>query len=213
MVATAGTPMWVRVPRIAFGLFALVALVDIPVRNIGVDGYSYTNFFSYFTIQSNILGVLVLLVGGLRDPGSRGWQLFRGAGTLYLTITGIIYAVLLADVDVQMDGLWTNAALHKVMPLVILLDWLIIPAGIKVTPKLIGWWLIYPIAYGVYTLIRGPIVDWYPYPFIDPRTQGYLAMSGKLVVIVLFFVILAAAVAALNGFLVRFWRESRTHVS
>ncbi len=205
--------MWIRVPRIAFGLFGLAALLDIPLRNIGVDGYSYANFFSYFTIQSNILGVLVLFIGGLRDSATRAWQLFRGAGTLYLTITGIIYAVLLAEVDVQMDGQWTNAALHKVMPLAILLDWLIIPAGIKLAPKLIGWWLLYPIAYGVYTLIRGPIVDWYPYPFIDPRSQGYLAMSGKLVLIVIFFVILAAAVVALNGFLARFWRESRTHVS
>ncbi|MRH89707.1 hypothetical protein GFY24_20040 [Nocardia sp. SYP-A9097] len=213
MVATAGTPMWVRVLRIAFGVFGLVALLDIPLRNLGVDGYSYANFFSYFTIQSNILGVLVLLVGGLLDPGSRGWQLFRGAGTLYLTITLIIYAVLLADVDVQMDDEWTNAALHKVMPLAILVDWLIIPAGIKLAPKVIGSWLIYPVVYGVYTLIRGPIVDWYPYPFIDPRTQGYLGLSGRLALMVVFFAVLAVAVAALNGFIARFWRESRTHTS
>ena len=33
--------------------------------------------------------------------------------------------------------------------------------------------LAYPIAYLAYCLIRGPIVDWYPYPFLDPRTNGY----------------------------------------
>ena len=33
--------------------------------------------------------------------------------------------------------------------------------------------LVYPVAYGAYSLIRGPIVDWYPYPFLDPRVHGY----------------------------------------
>jgi hypothetical protein len=33
--------------------------------------------------------------------------------------------------------------------------------------------LIAPLAYGVYTLARGPLVDWYPYPFIDVSKLGY----------------------------------------
>ncbi|GAC69611.1 hypothetical protein GS4_26_00590 [Gordonia soli NBRC 108243] len=44
-------------------------------------------------------------------------------------------------------------------------------------------WLAIPFVYEIYTLIRGPIVDWYPYPFIDPRRQGYLSMSITLVVV------------------------------
>ncbi|MET9486824.1 Pr6Pr family membrane protein [Nocardia sp. NPDC006630] len=213
MNSTAGTPAWIRALRIAFGVFGIVALVWIPIENIGVAGYSEANYFSYFTIQSNIVGVVVLLVGGLRAPISRGWQLFRGAGTLYLVITGIIYALLLSNIDVQLGEHWTNTALHRVMPIVVLADWLLVPAAIKLSARLIGMWLIYPVLYGVYTLVRGPIVDWYPYPFIDPRHQGYLEMSWKLALMVVFFAILAAAVVALNGFLARFWRESRTHTS
>ncbi|MCU1644781.1 MAG: conserved rane protein of unknown function [Nocardia sp.] len=213
MTTVAGTPALIRALRIAFGVFGIVALMWIPTKNFGVEGYSEANFFSYFTIQSNIIGVVVLLVGGLRDPITRRWQQFRGAGTLYLVITGIIYAVLLSNIDVQMDGQWTNTALHRVMPIVMLADWLLVPAAIKLSVRLLGAWLIYPVLYGVYSLVRGPIVDWYPYPFIDPRAQGYLEMSGKLALMVVFFAILAAAVVAVNGFLARFWRESRTHVA
>jgi len=32
--------------------------------------------------------------------------------------------------------------------------------------------LVYPVAYGAYSLIRGPIVDWYPYPFLDPQVPA-----------------------------------------
>ncbi len=58
--------------RIAFGVLGLVALVWIPLRNVGNPNCSHLSFFSYFTIQSNILGIIVLLVGGLRDPSGGG---------------------------------------------------------------------------------------------------------------------------------------------
>ena len=35
-----------------------------------------------------------------------------------------------------------------------------------------GQWLVYPALYGAYTLIRGPVADWYPYPFIDVSVLG-----------------------------------------
>ena len=58
------------------------------------------NFFSFFTIESNILTAVVLGVGALRDPLGHGWQLFRGAVTLYMTIIGIVYNLLLTDTGV-----------------------------------------------------------------------------------------------------------------
>ncbi|WP_067529067.1 Pr6Pr family membrane protein [Nocardia uniformis] len=201
MIARSGTPLWIRLARIAFGVLAIVALVWIPVRNLDVASFSATNYFSYFTIESNILGVIVLLIGGLRDPRSHGWQLVRGAVTLYLVITGIVYAVLLANIDVMLQDDWVNTVLHRLMPIVLLVDWLLVSGRLTSSARLIGLWLIYPIAYGVYTLVRGPIVDWYPYPFLDPRGQGYLSLSLGLVVLVVVFALLAVAVASIDGLL------------
>lgn len=201
MIARSGTPLWIRLARIAFGVLTIVALAWIPIRNLDVASFSATNYFSYFTIQSNVLGVIVLLVGGLRDPQSHRWQLFRGATTLYLVITGIVYAVLLANIDVMLTDKWVNTVLHRLMPIVLLVDWLLVSGRLSASARLIGLWLIYPIVYGVYTLIRGPIVDWYPYPFLDPRHQGYLALSLGLVVLVVVFALLALAVAVVDGIL------------
>ncbi|MEV6334720.1 Pr6Pr family membrane protein [Nocardia vinacea] len=102
---------------------------------------------------------------------------------------------------------WINDVLHRILPIVMVLDWILIPVTLSITRALIGGWLIYPVGYGAYTLIRGPIVDWYPYPFIDPREQGCVSLVIGLVILTGVFALLAVAVAAL-GALVDRRRES-----
>ncbi|MEU8898060.1 Pr6Pr family membrane protein [Nocardia sp. NPDC048505] len=210
MTASSGTPQWIRILRVAFGVLGVVALVWVPLHSFGEDTFSTANFFSYFTIQSNILAAAVLLIGGLRDPAGRRWQVVRGAVTLYMVITGIVYAVLLAHVDVMLTDQWINVIMHRLIPIVLFVDWLLVPAGLTATAGLIGGWLAYPLVYGVYTLVRGPIVDWYPYPFIDPRDKGYGPLAITLVVLVAVFVLLAVAVLALGAVAAR-WRRSASN--
>ncbi|MFJ1456789.1 Pr6Pr family membrane protein [Nocardia sp. N2S4-5] len=206
MVTGAGTPWWIRLLRTGFGVLGVVALLWIPLRN--ASGFSAANYLSYFTIESNILGVVVLLVGGLADPGSRRWQSVRGASTLYLLITGVVYALLLARVDVMLSDKWINDVLHRVLPIVLIADWLLVPARLGVTARLIGGWLVYPAVYGVYSLVRGAIVDWYPYPFLDPRGQGYLSLLIGLVLLAAVFALLASAVAGLGALVSRSGRSA-----
>lgn len=211
MSASVKTAWWIRTYRIGFGLLGVLALLWIPIRNIDSATFSLTNYLSYFTIESNVLSVIVLLVGGALAPRSQRWQTFRGAVTLYMLITMVVYAILLADVDVMLTDKWINDVLHRIVPLVLLLDWLFVAMAerLRVTPGLIGLWLIFPVAYGVYSLIRGPIVDWYPYPFIDPRAQGYVSLTIGLVVLLVVFVVLAVAMASLGDLPAR-WRERKS---
>ncbi|WP_433526307.1 Pr6Pr family membrane protein [Nocardia pseudovaccinii] len=73
------------------------------------------------------------------------------------------------------------------------------PVTLGISERLIAGRLVYPLGYGAYTLIRGPIVDWYPYPFLDPRHQGYVSMAMGPVVLVIGFALLAVAVVALGA--------------
>ncbi|MEU5407873.1 Pr6Pr family membrane protein [Nocardia asteroides] len=211
MDAAVRTAWWIRAYRLGFGVLGLVTLLWIPLRNIDSATFSLTNYLSYFTIESNVLGVAVLLVGGLAAPQSHRWQVIRGAVTLYMLITMVVYAVLLANIDVMLTDKWINDVMHRYLPLVLVLDWALVamPRRLRVTPELIGQWLVFPLIYGIYTLIRGPIVDWYPYPFIDPRGQGYLSMTLGLVVLTLVFAVLAVAMASL-GDLPAWWRARKS---
>lgn len=176
----------IRVLRAACGGFALSAVITAIVNTTDV-----ADFFSYFTIQSNLLAIVVLLIGGIVDPTSPRWSAIRGAVTLYMTITGIVYAVLLANETVGLAPEWIDTVLHRVTPLVLLFDWMLFAPWPRLAHRVSLGWLFYPVLYFTYSLIRGPIADFYPYPFIDPRRDGGY---GR---VVLYALVLAAVMAAL----------------
>ncbi|QNG21360.1 hypothetical protein SAMN05444695_11076 [Rhodococcus triatomae] len=188
----------VRGLRLVFAVTAVAAIASIPMGADVAAGFSYVNFFSYFTIQSNVLAVGVLLAGAVWDPTSDRWQLVRGAVTTYLVITAVVYAVLLSDIDVMLDDRWSNSILHQVIPLVLVLDWLLVPPRRPIGLVRAPTWLVYPLVYASYSLIRGAWIGWYPYPFLDPWDKGYPRLMLDLVVLGAVMAVLAFGVAAIG---------------
>lgn len=101
-------------------------------------------------------------------------DILRGASVLYMAITGVVYSTLLAGMEVDLTLPWVNLQLHYIMPIVVVFDWLYQPQLSKLKVRQILPWLLFPAVYLAYTLIRGPIVNWYPYPFLNPaQAAGY----------------------------------------
>ncbi|CAM3190264.1 Pr6Pr family membrane protein [Nocardioides dubius] len=172
-------------------------------------GTLWVNFFSYFTILSNIAAAVLLLVGAVRllTTGPRpepGWLSgTRAAVATYMGITGLVYNLLLRGLEVTGGGdvaAWTNEVMHVIGPVVVVADWLFAPDRRPLAWRQVATILIFPITWAAYTLIRGPRVtdqikdhdSWYPYPFLNPDNGGYLAVAGWVVVIALAFGIVAA---------------------
>ncbi len=59
-------------------------------------------------------------------------------------------------------------------------------------------WIVYAALFAVYSLVRGVIVDWYPYPFLDPRANGYVSLVIGLVVLAVAMALMALAVNAVG---------------
>ena len=153
---------------------AIVAAIAAQMQALASDGILRpVNFFSFFTIDSNILAALTLLGLEFADstPPGRLARWMRGGVTLYMTMTGIIYAVLLAPIaaDVSTQSNWVNTIVHVAAPIVVIVDWFLAPSVPPPSRTSALWWLTFPFLWVTYTVIRGLIVDWYPYPFIDPR--------------------------------------------
>ncbi|GAA2788682.1 Pr6Pr family membrane protein [Kitasatospora paracochleata] len=186
----------VNLGRLAFGLLAAVAL-GVQAYHVCTRHASLVNFFSYFTDLSNMAGAVVLLTGGtLGLLGRRGVpDPVRGAVVLCMTVTGVVYAVLLAGYHLPLELPWVNAVLHKLMPAVHLADWLITPPRRRIAWRRAVLWLAFPLLYLVYSLLRGAAVDWYPYPFLDPRRpHGYGRVAVASAMITVLFVAVGAAV-------------------
>ncbi len=163
-------------------------------------GASVWNYFSYFTIESNVIAFATLAVAARQawTGGSPRWlELLRGAATVYMTITGIVYSLLLSDVEVNTPVPWVNVVLHFTIPTVMVIDWLVDLPGTRISVRQSMVWLAFPLLYLVYSLARGPVVDWYPYPFLDPDANGYgfVAVMSLLIAVGAFAI---AAVVALS---------------
>lgn len=162
--------------RIAFGVLGLAAIITQLIYNIQM-GWNMINFFSFFTIQSNVLVILLLLVIGIANllGITKNIASLRGALTLYISMTGIIYFLLLAgnETALQTTIPWVNIVLHYLLPIVVIADWIAFPPKHNVPFKHALLWLLYPFAYLLYTFTRGVVTGWYPYPFLNPLTTGW----------------------------------------
>lgn len=193
---------WIALYRVGFSVLALVAIGYQYADGRGNNpDFRTVNFFSFFTIQSNLYAVAILLLAvwiDRRGQPSATFDLFRGAAVLYMATTGVVYGLLLSGYqeEVQTTLPWVDTVVHRVMPLVLVADWLIDPPRTSIDLRRAARWLVYPLVYVIYSLVRGPSADWYPYPFLDPdRAGGYGAVLLYCVGIALGIGLFAAVVA------------------
>lgn len=173
-----------------------------------------TGLLPYFTIQSN---VAVGLVAGY--AGWLAWQgrpdpspVLKGAVTLYITITGVVYHLVLNNPaspfampqpDRDLADAIGNQFLHTVVPLLAVLDWLLFHPRSRLRLRYALYWLAFPLAYLGFALVRGLIVHTYPYPFIDATQLGYDGVAVSTVVFAFAFWLLGLVFVGLDRALSR----------
>lgn len=185
-----------RVLRPAFAALALTALGVQFFSRSTESAFKALNFVSFFTVQSNLIAVAALTAAAL---GHRH-DLLRGAAVLYLAITGLVFALLLSGLqeDLQLTIPWVDTVLHRVMPIVVVVDWLLDPPERRLGVREALTWLAFPVAWTTYTLVRGAVTGWYPYPFIDPGLHGAGRVAVNCAVILVGFVAVAALVVVVG---------------
>jgi hypothetical protein len=61
-------------------------------------------------------------------------------------------------------------------------------------------WVVYPAIWLAYTLVKGPIVGKYPYPFLNPDNGGYGTVAVYcLAILVVMALVTVAAVWTANA--------------
>ena len=181
--------------RLSLASLLTVALLAQLAIGMSRADLTVANFFSFFTILSNTAAVVMLFLLAARPNRivEQGFSIFRGAVTVYMSVTGLVYATLLGPtgIDVGLTEPWVNWSLHIIGPVAVAADWLVHRPGVRLRDTSLLFWLGFPAAYLVYTLVRGAIVGWYPYPFLDPaETSGYGGValwSGVVLVVILGF--------------------------
>ena len=200
------SPSVLRLVRALSILVVLAAIVAQMKASADGGAFDPTRFFAYFTIQSNLIGVAVFAWLVTRPDGtrSRGVELFRAAAAVYLTVTFFVVIFLLSDVPVGLQLQWVDIVLHKIFPVIVVLDWVVDPPRSRLVLRDIGSLIAFPLAWTALTMIRGAVdpTHWYPYPFLDPAKGGYGQVLVTAVAITIGFVAISAAIIWLGN-----WRR------
>lgn len=186
---------------------AVIAAIAAQYRSSATHPtFDPVNFFSYFTIQSNIITAVVFLTGAwvlLAGKQQEVWlDLARGATVVYMGTTGVIYAVFLHDLTTQnaFNVPWSNRILHQLMPVLVILDWVVVPPQQAISVLQGATWPIFHALWFAGILLRGARVKWYPYPFLNPRLQGgYRIVALYVLGIAVFIGVLCVLVRAIGN--------------
>lgn len=213
-VGTLTLPTARGLARTLFGLTGVCAVVGIVFNIISAaqstspayvadQFYSVAdrifNQFAYFSLLSNVVVAvtMILLALGI-GRSSRAFRVFWVAGLVGIVVTGVVYHALLGGAAESALHLASIHLLHTVVPILVVAGWLAFgPRGLSSTRTAL-FSLIFPIAFLAFTLIRGAIINWYPYPFLNVTKLGYAGVSLNAIGLTIVFVVLTAGVIFLD---------------
>ena len=193
-----------RVTALAGALLGTVARIAISSAGAAEPGRSV---WGYFTIQSNLMVCLFLawgLVGWLRRrEGTTGEHILHGAVLLSISITALVYNVLLAA-TVEASGFdsFLLQLNHTITPLLFALDWAINSRRIRYRWRHVAIWLLYPIAYGIGASIEGASTGAFRYFFLDFVSQSAQTYAVQLGMVTVIFLAVSALIVGANRYLV-----------
>lgn len=170
----------------------------------------------YFTVDSAVLLVFVLALS-LARPGSSTVDVVRGAATVGVVVSGLIFATVIAPNSATgtwfapWDDMFVRTAtvlMHGIGPFLAVADFLTHDYPAASTGPTVAWWCTWPMAYILAIISLAAVgVGHVPYTFLSPQTGGgVLGVAGAMVV-------LTAIVAFLSYVLVRVHRAVRLRLA
>lgn len=161
------------------------------------------NFFSYFTVLSNTLVAVVLSHAAFgREGSARRFFLAPATAsgiTASIVLVGLAYSLLLRHLWQPEGWQWlADELLHDVMPLVFVVYWWCCVEKGSLRLRHLLAWLLYPLVYFAYVLLRGHTIGVYPYPFIDVASLGFTQVLVNALAILLGFIAIGLLLLGLD---------------
>lgn len=175
-------------------------------------------YFSFFTVQTSLIAVVMLAASASSAwrgrAESRVLNLVRLCSITFTVVVALVYNLLLrglpndpADGNYQWPVL-PNEILHVWAALFLLVDWILYSRRINLRMASVFWVLLFPLAWLTYSIVRGLMVNWWPYWFINPNeAAGIPGMLTYIFGIMIFLLSIAVALIGLQRLTVRVFRN------
>ena len=187
---------------------SVVIALSVNIADRVIQGiFDPTHYFQYFTIQTSIINVIVLLIGGafavMRTVDPRWYSVVRAAVATYAVVVGVVYNVLLAGIPTN-DGYiesftFPNLIEHVWAPIFIGVEWLLMPGRSRLSWRVLWITVSYPLVWVAVSMVRGLAGDgWYPYFFLNVGDTGLNVVAVYIAALAAFIVGLNALVIAIG---------------
>ena len=172
---------WLPLTGFIAGAYSVISQWIIILLKPGNENSFLTEtvrYYSYMTVWTNIL--VTLCFGAVSVFATARWadffrrKIVQTGTAVYIIIVGLAYHFLLSATFNPTGLEWFgDLLLHYINPMFYVLFWWFTVEKHENNYSLAWRWLLFPVAYFIYSLIRGFITDWYPYFFVDVTTLGY----------------------------------------
>lgn len=182
----------------SFGLFA--TLLSRALENPDAPFTAALLSFRYFTLQTNLFVAVYFWFLTLTNQKQSRWlETLLGGITIYISITFIVFALLL-------QGTWNptgwgavgNVFNHYLSPIAVILYVLYHRQHFAFSRNHMLLWLIYPITYLIFAMIHGITKEDYLYFFFDVKDVGWLFFSMTILGIFALYGLLALGMIRLT---------------
>lgn len=146
------------------------------------------NRLAYFTGQSNLLVALSSSLLFVRPRTRNAFVQFLLLVALFdITITCVVYVGVLAGPNIgghfPPEIIVSTILEHLVTPLLAWACWFLV-GPTPVTWRRVGLAMLVPLGWAAWTMVRGDIVDWYPYAFLDVPRLGLAEVLVNVAILV-----------------------------
>ncbi len=199
-----------------FGLTSAVVTVGLVVQlilSINKEGGRFDtvpekvlNFFSFFTVQSNIsVAITTGLLAVSLHRSSTVFRVFRLVAMVCIAVTGVVFHLALADLQ-ELTGwdLFCDTILHTISPIITVLGWAVFGPRGRLNNRIVTLAVIPPVCWLGYAFIYGALqtdvngVHYYAYPFMDVTIHGYAVSIFRCAIVALLFLAIAFGAKALD---------------
>ena len=185
----------------------LTAIIWQVTDRLNHNNFRPTEYFAYFTIHTSLIAAVVLAVAGIRElqgkSDTKALTLARLSVSTYAIVVAVVYNALLrgtkvlpGDPDYGYDWpVLPNEILHVWAPIFIVLDFALTVTVTKLKFKQIFWTLLFPLAWLLFTIIRGLNTDWWAYWFLNPNEKGGVTGVITFILGIVVFMLVSASVS------------------
>jgi hypothetical protein len=188
--------------------FATAIALAVNIADRLIQGiFDPTHYFQFFTIQTCIINIVVLLMGGIfalmRTNDPHWYSVVRACTVSYAIVVGVIYNVLLAGFP-SGDGYvstftFPNDIQHIWGPIFIAVEWLLMPGRTRLRWGTLWISALFPLAWVAGSMIRGLVGDgWFPYFFLNVTDMGVGGVAIYIAAIAAFVICNSALAVAIG---------------